>query len=298
MQTKEQALDLMHEAHKVLLREMDRICTKNNLTFFLEGGSLLGAIRHHDAIPWDDDTDTVMFRKDFEKFRKVVKNELSHDFLFVEPDEYGKNVVYDHVSRLVMKDSIVKKDSPEEQYYGNGLHNHVVLDIFIMDDVPDNDLLWSLKKAAIFLVYGLGMAHRYPLNYSDYKGLSKLGVIILSKVGKLVKAKTIFRWYSKVSQWGNGKNKKKNRCFSGNNPPEYIPLVYQKKWFAQVERAAYGEDQFPIPSGYHEILSKLYGNYMEFPPEESRKLTHCQVGYVKVWNKEVLKKFPEEKEYE
>ena len=291
-QTKEQALELMHEAHKVLLREMDRICSQNHLRFFMESGTLLGAVRHKDAIPWDDDMDTVMFRSDYERFRSIVREKLSEEFLFVEPEDYGEKVVYDYIPRLVMKDSVTKKDSPEEQYHGNGLHNHAVLDIFIMDDVPDNNLLWIFMKGALFFVYGLGMGHRFQLHFQEYKGLSKVIVYILSRLGKLVKPKTIFRWYSRICQWGAGKNAKKGRCFSGNLPPQLMTLVFQKEWYEKTVRLPYGNDSFPAPAGYHAVLTTLYHDYMKFPPEESRKLYHCQVGYVNIWHPDVLKKFP------
>ena len=69
-QETQNALDLLHRGHKVLLREVGRICRKHGISWFLESGTLLGAVRHKSAIPWDDDADVFMPRADSEIFIK------------------------------------------------------------------------------------------------------------------------------------------------------------------------------------------------------------------------------------
>jgi len=75
-------LSKVHDVLLEILKEVDRICKKHNITYFLSAGTALGAVRHHGFIPWDDDADIGMLREDFEKFRKVVKEELSSNFYF------------------------------------------------------------------------------------------------------------------------------------------------------------------------------------------------------------------------
>ena len=65
-----------------ILDEIDRICKKHNITYYADGGTLLGAIRHKGFIPWDDDLDVQMYRDDLEKFCKVAKDELKPPFFF------------------------------------------------------------------------------------------------------------------------------------------------------------------------------------------------------------------------
>ena len=67
-----------------IAKEIDRICKKNNIKYFLIGGSLLGAIRHQGFIPWDDDLDVGMLRDDYEKFLKVAGDELQEKYKIID----------------------------------------------------------------------------------------------------------------------------------------------------------------------------------------------------------------------
>ena len=75
--------DIQLSTVKMLL-EVDRICKKNNIKYWLDFGSLLGAVRHKDYIPWDDDIDISMLREDYEKFTEVFNQNVSDENLFVE----------------------------------------------------------------------------------------------------------------------------------------------------------------------------------------------------------------------
>ena len=71
----------VQQTQLTMLNEFDRICKKNELNYFFTGGTLLGAVRHKGFIPWDDDIDVGMLRKDFNKFIKCCKKDLGDDYI-------------------------------------------------------------------------------------------------------------------------------------------------------------------------------------------------------------------------
>lgn len=273
------ALDRIHRGNKIILREIARVCKKNNITFFLESGTLLGAVRHKSAIPWDDDADIAMLRSDFEKFRRVARKELKPEFLYVEPDELG-GAVFDFVPRVLLMDSAIRPDSEEERFYGGGIYNHLATDIFIIDDVSDSDWIHNLCHGLLIICYGLGLGHRYRLDWSKYKGASRFVIKVLAAVGKHISAKRIVRLYDRISRLETGKNKKRGRCYYGNYLFGDIGQIYQKEWFAPPVEVVLDEDVFPGPRNWHKCLETLYGNYMELPPEEKRCQPHMKPEYV------------------
>ena len=79
----EATLKKVQQTEMEILRDFIKVCDENNLTWFGDAGSGIGAIRHKGFIPWDDDIDVVMPRKDFEKFKKMAVNELEYPYVLV-----------------------------------------------------------------------------------------------------------------------------------------------------------------------------------------------------------------------
>ena len=84
-------MEKLEKIHSVLfdmLREIASLCDKYEIEYFLDSGTLLGAVRHQDFIPWDDDADIAMKRSEYEKFLKVA-DELPKPYLLIQPQDYG-----------------------------------------------------------------------------------------------------------------------------------------------------------------------------------------------------------------
>lgn len=77
-------LQKIQEIQKELIAEVDRICKKCGIHYNMVGGTMLGAIRHGDYIPWDDDADIGFLRREYEKFRKACKTELDTDRFYMQ----------------------------------------------------------------------------------------------------------------------------------------------------------------------------------------------------------------------
>lgn len=93
-----------HEVSLKMLKEIDRICRKYKIKYMLDAGTLLGAVRHQGFIPWDDDADVVMTRKNYDAFMKVVKRELPDTMELLLPSDFQKGrAFFDFTARFIIK---------------------------------------------------------------------------------------------------------------------------------------------------------------------------------------------------
>lgn len=272
----------IEHAHKLLfllLKEVDRVCRKYNIKYFLNNGTLLGAARHNNFVPWDDDVDVMMYREDYEKLQKVAIQEWnSGDFLYVKYDNVGKNVFYDFLSRLVY----VKEKCPSFIFdkCGNKLRpelkNTICLDIYTLDKIPNNEKKRQKQALLIKVLYGLALAHRVNFNASDYAGQKKgiqKGIQFLHFVGKFIPLKWIFKKYEKVC-------KKYCKTNSTTVVETNGPLMMLER---HIDVSLLGEGTYlpfngldvMVPEKYAEYLEVHgYHNFMQYPPANVRKPTH------------------------
>ena len=115
-----------------ILEKIDEICKKNNINYFLIGGTLLGAVRHKGFIPWDDDIDVGMLREDYEKFINVcLKNGALGKDYYLHCNESDNDYFIPFIK--------VKKNNTtfaEKNIENINTHKGIFLDIFPYDNVP------------------------------------------------------------------------------------------------------------------------------------------------------------------
>lgn len=167
-----------------LLRFFDIICKKHDIDYWLDYGTLLGAIRHKGFIPWDTDMDVGMLRPDYELFQKIGVAELPPDILFQYPETDPATVQWSWLDQARLVDaysrSVAKKNYPPNLMQFGGLH----LDIFIYDkDVKYENALsngfercWSRSSIHLLLneveyldtAYFEGVEFPIPAGYDTY----------------------------------------------------------------------------------------------------------------------------------
>lgn len=271
-------IDQAHRILLILLTEFDRVCKKHQIPYFLICGSLLGAVRHHDFIPWDDDVDVAMTREAFNRFRKIaVKEWKNSDFEFVDYNQVGRGAFLDYMSRVIY----LKEEIPVNVFHkiqGKGrrdIDQHMPMDIYVLDKAPKDPKKFDRMVKIIQGLYGLGMGHRAYLNYSEYENTKpKMQKIIkrLTVTGKWIPLWLIELAYEKVRTWY--RRLEDYDYFQSNGWILCIPMRFKREWFAEGTEVEIHGQSFPAPKMYHEYLQFFYGDYMKLPPKEKRKPTH------------------------
>ena len=261
-----------HQVNLKILKEIDRICRKYKIQYMLDAGTLLGAIRHQGFIPWDDDADIVFTRKNYEAFMKVVRRELPDTMELLMPWDFQKGrAFFVFFARIYYKNSRIHEDSPETQYY-EGKMNHLWVDLFTLDVLPQNKVASSVTLLLHKIIYGMAMGHRYHLDFSKYSMFHKLAVGGLSAAGRLVPLKFLF-WLQRAAALKDQKCRSNLRYYS-NYQPDYLYVTLQKEWCEQVEDVAFCDTKLMAPKHWDEVLTWIYGDYKKLPPKDKRVPGH------------------------
>ena len=116
-----------------LIKEIDRICRKNKIQYTLDGGTLLGAVRHGGFIPWDDDADIAFKRTEYEKFFEACKKDLNTNKFFLQEHRTDSEYPWGY-SKLRMNGTKLVQIGQEHLKFNDG----IFIDLFIYDNVPDS----------------------------------------------------------------------------------------------------------------------------------------------------------------
>jgi len=204
--------------------------------------------------------------------RRVARMELREDFTLLTPQDLSQNnKFYDFTPRLIYNKSIRRKAGKEDEYYGGKL-NHLWVDIFIFDNLPNAKLSKKLVLSLQKLIYLLSMGHRYKLDYKKYSLLQKICIFIISNIGKVIPMKTLYKLQNNLSKAFNKKNVKK--VYYSNYQPDYIDISLDKSCVEKTTYIQFEDSKLSIPESYEEILRTVYGDYMKLPPKSQRVATH------------------------
>ena len=265
-------LKAVHQANLRILKEIDRICRSHGIRYFADSGTLLGAVRHKGFIPWDDDADVAFTRENYEAFARVVRDELPEGMEFLEPSQIGDGkAFFDFTPRILYLNSRTHEDSREMAFYGGKL-NHLYVDIFIQDELPEGKLQAAWTRLKNTMIYGLAMGHRFRLDFSKYSPLQKCVVAVLSAAGRLLPMPVICRM-ERRAELRHNTGKSRLRYYS-NYQPDYLYVTLKKEWNEETVDLDFEDMKLMAPKNWHQVLTCIYGDYRKLPPPEKRVPTH------------------------
>ena len=259
-----------------MAKELKKICEKHHITYFIDCGSLLGAVRHQGFIPWDDDMDFGMMREDYNRFLEIAPKELPAN-LFLQTADTDPGYGY-AFAKIRKRDSLYL-----ERVSQNSKENHgVFIDIFPYDSLPDTTTeCKKLYQKLTALKMMLKVKAKYePWNDTEHKNWKRWILYRPAYFLSLFFSKeTLLHKYNKTACQYNSCDTEK--CF-----PQVAETFGQwemnRSIFSEMTDLAFEDTTFPAPIGYKELLSVAYGDYMSLPAEDQRTSTHgvlrIQVG--------------------
>lgn len=252
-----------------ILERLAGFLQAKSLKYYLAWGTLLGAVRHQGFIPWDDDIDVMMPREDYEAFAAIALQKEIHPDLEVfvpaqTPEYYMPNI------RVCDKRTEVRVENQAHM-----VNHGIWVTIFPLDTMPKawiTRTLFDLRTRFLCsVIYNL-LSHRVEAGSTLRLFAKRVERFFyppssISRVAK--RAERIFKKYQGVES-------------------QYLAILttktskrklFSKDWFANSVLLQFEGKAYPAPRGYSEVLTALYGHYLELPPEESRVPKHSYTAF-------------------
>ncbi|MBR5012237.1 MAG: LicD family protein, partial [Clostridia bacterium] len=245
-----------------MLTDFDDLCRKNNLTYFLVGGSALGAVRHKGFIPWDEDLDIGMPREDYERFSEIFLKACSEKY-WLQSIEQSK--LYDLTFMKIRK----KGTRYVELFETEPEHAGVFMDIYPLDNVPDNKIarfFHGMISDFLYLCCSCVRVHKKKnrfLEYLDDKRAIRL-VKIKAFLGFCLSFFSLHKWCVIADKWSKKYKNNNSRLVSFPcGRKHYFGEICTRASFLPVKETAFEGKQIFTMNNPHEYLTGLYGNYMD-----------------------------------
>ena len=246
-----------------LLEEVDRICTKYGISYSVEGGTLLGTVRHKGFIPWDDDVDIAMVRSEYIKFCRACEKELDNAKYFFQTHDTDPEYRWGYAKVLKNGTSFVRYGQEHMK-----MRSGVYVEIFPMDGIPKN-----FVERKIFNLIRIWCRK-----------------IMWSEVGKVSCKSAVMRlWFSLLNRIPVDKAFGMLNFLAGRyseRKADYVTCLsfpdcwvkgyrgFKREYYLNTKRMVFEGKEINVPEKEKELLLTLFGpNYMTLPPVEER-ITH------------------------
>jgi len=245
--------------------EVAELCDRHNIPFVLLGGSALGARRHDGFIPWDDDIDMGMLRKDFDRFVEVAKAELPHRL-------YLQYWLHDpHMGAPFAKVRLNNTRVLEATSKDTGGHKGICIDIFPFDNVPKGFAQYPWKLLLKF--WKRVVRRKGGYTFTDLPASVYVADIPVRIVARLVSKESAKRRLHRLMTRYN--NSPAERVLAVGGAYDFAKDMLKSSWLSARTSRRFEDRTLPCPADIDGYLAHMYGDFMSLPPVEQRHNKHA-----------------------
>lgn len=243
-----------------LLAQLDKVCKKHNLTYYVFAGAALGAVRHQGFIPWDDDIDVMMTRSEYEKLCKIAPKEFESPYFFqTNYTDFG--AMWGHAK---LRNSNTTCIANRDKKYERTINQGIFLDVFPVDNIIDDEVLFNRQKrsanfyrkaAKIFAMATKGSFRSHSNKWVD--SIYILSAFLFGPLNRVI-ANYFWKKFEVVCQRYNDQ---------GTENFGLLSFQFSRKWiqkredYKDIVNLPFEFTTVPVCSNYDHSLSMLYGDW-------------------------------------
>ena len=269
MEYNEAILHRLQQLELNILRDFMRVCEEHHLTWWAFGGTGIGALRHQGFIPWDDDIDVCLPRKDYDHLIAVFRDQMSDRYLVVNADEYPSYPL--PTTRITLRDSLFVEESLRKV---KNCPLGIFLDVYAFDHVAADPRKAKWQAWRTWACGKVMILSSVPFPVLPFSGLRKTLVHMVTacvwavcQVLRISPGK-VFQRLKKIAGAYNDQPAKAYAYFNDTSP---FKNTYTQEELFPLRILPFEGLNIPFPHELEKTLHVLYGDFMLLPPLEKRK---------------------------